>query len=175
MDRNLYEAMFVVDSAKGGSQFPDVIRHIAGLLNSHEADIDRIEKWDERKLAYPIGSVEKGIYVLTYFTAPPNRIAELRTEIKMSEEVMRVLILKDPEKSEVVGELYDEEGNEIAPAPSEEPEEEESEEEEAEEEAEEESEEESEKAEEESEETEAAESEAEETEAEAVEEEAEES
>ena len=124
MDRNLYEAMFVVDSAKGGSQFPDVIRHIAGLLNSHEADIDRIEKWDDRKLAYPIKGVEKGIYVLTYFTAPPNRIAELRQEIGMSEEVLRVLILKDPVKSEVVGELYDEEGSEIAPAPSAEVEEE---------------------------------------------------
>jgi len=166
LDRNLYEAMFVVDSAKGGSQFPDVIRHIAGLLNSQEADIDRIEKWDERKLAHPIKGVEKGIYVLTYFTAPPSRIKDLREEIGMSEEVLRVLILKDPVKSEVVGELYDEEGNEVAPAPSEEAEEEEAEEESADE-SEEESDEEAE------EEPEAAESEEEEEEAETEETEAE--
>jgi ribosomal protein S6 len=51
---NLYEAMFLVDSAKGGSEFPEIIRHIANILERAGAEIERIEQWEERKLAYRI-------------------------------------------------------------------------------------------------------------------------
>lgn len=115
---NLYEGMFVVDANKGGAQFPDCVRHIAGLLTRHGAEIDRIEQWDERKLAYPIKNVKRGIYVLTYFHVDGSAISELRRDIALSEEILRVLIIRPDDVSEVQGQLFSPEGEEIeAPEP----------------------------------------------------------
>ena len=128
-ETRLYEAMFLVDSAKGGSTFPETIQHISDLLQRHDADIERIEKWDERELCYPIQDVEKGIYILTYFRMVPEETNDLRDAINLSEDILRVLILKDPKVSEPQGELYSPEGEVIEDASPEAEEEEEAEEE----------------------------------------------
>jgi ribosomal protein S6 len=117
--KNLYEAMIVVDIAKGGSEFPDVIRHIADIINRQGAEIDRIEKWEERKFAYPIKGVKRGIYILSYFEAEGEAISEIRRLFRLSEQVLRVLILKTDTKDEIQGELYNAEGEMIAEAPAE--------------------------------------------------------
>jgi small subunit ribosomal protein S6 len=117
--KNLYEAMIVVDIAKGGSEFPEVISHIADIINRQSADIDRIEKWEERKFAYPIKGVKRGIYILSYFEAEGEAISEIRRLFRLSEQVLRVLILKTDTKDEIQGELYNAEGEMIAEAPAE--------------------------------------------------------
>ena len=118
MPDNLYEAMFVVDAAKGGSAFPDTIRHIAGLLTRNGADIQRMERWEERKLAYPIRRLKRGIYILVYFAAEGSAIDEIRRAADLSEEVLRVLILRAEQVSPVKGQLYSVEGEEVeAPEP----------------------------------------------------------
>lgn len=114
MAQNLYEAMFVVDAAKGGGQFPETIRHIAGVVGRHGGEFERIEKWDERKLAYPIRGVKRGIYILTYFRADGDTIAELRHTIQLSEEVLRVLVLRAEALGEVQGQLYSADGEQVA-------------------------------------------------------------
>ncbi|MFO7957364.1 MAG: 30S ribosomal protein S6 [Candidatus Brocadiia bacterium] len=144
MADNLYEAMFLVDSAKGGSEFPEIIRHIANILERAGAEIERIEQWDERKLAYRIKRAKRGIYILVYFRAPGTAVSEIRHDVQLSEQLLRVLILRTDEPDPVHGELYNTEGEviqEAAPRPAssgeEDEEEEEQEEEEDEEEAEE--------------------------------------
>jgi len=102
--------MFVVDAARGASAVPDVVRHIAGLMTRHEAEIERIELWDERKLAYPIQKAKRGMYFLVYFRADAETIAELRATIRLSEQVLRLLILRAEKPGPVKGQLYTPEG-----------------------------------------------------------------
>lgn len=111
---NLYEAMFVVDAARGASAVPDIVRHIAGLVTRHEAEIDRIELWDERKLAYPIQKAKRGMYFLVYFRADAEAIAELRATIRLSEQILRLLILRAEKPGPVKGQLYTAEGDPMA-------------------------------------------------------------
>ena len=115
---NLYEAMFVVDSAKGGPQFPDTIRHIADMLQRYGAQIERMELWEERKFAYPIKKVKRGIYILVYFTAGGSAIAEIRSAVGLSEEVLRVLIVRPEQMSPVKGQLYSPEGTLVEAPPA---------------------------------------------------------
>lgn len=110
MPENLYEAMFVVDAAKGGAEFANVVRHIANLLNRVEAEIVRIEKWGERKLAYRMKRAKRGIYILVYFRAGSSAVSELRHDVRLSEEILRVLVLRAEEQNPVSGELYNPEG-----------------------------------------------------------------
>ncbi len=106
----LYEGMFVVDAARGGARFEESVRHIAQLLTRQGAEIERVEKWDERKLAYPIQHVKRGIYILVYFRADGPAITEIRLMTALSEQVLRVLILRVEEPGPVKGQLYSPEG-----------------------------------------------------------------
>ena len=116
MRQNLYEAMFLADGAKAGSEFPGLVRHIVGLLQREGAAIERIEKWSERKLAYKIHGVERGIYVLVYFRADTSRIQELRRSINLSEELVRALILAAETMSPSTGDVYNANGDLIEAA-----------------------------------------------------------
>lgn len=107
--------MFVVDAAKGGSEFPKIIRHIADLLTRQGATIERMERWDERKLAYPIGQAKRGIYILVYFRAEGAAISELRANVGLSEELLRLLVLRVQEQSPVRGQLFTPQGEALSP------------------------------------------------------------
>jgi small subunit ribosomal protein S6 len=109
--------MFVVDAAKGGSEFPKIIRHIADLLTRQGAAIERMERWDERKLSYPIGQAKRGIYILVYFRADGGAISQLRANVGLSEELLRLLVLRVEKQSPVRGQLFTPQG-EVLPQPA---------------------------------------------------------
>jgi len=114
---NLYEAMFLVDTAKGGEGFPAVIQHISGLLERNGAQAERIERWAESKLAYEIKHMERGIYVLVYFRAAPDRISPLRRDVGLSEEILRALILRAEAIPAAKGKLYNTQGEPVHEEP----------------------------------------------------------
>jgi small subunit ribosomal protein S6 len=106
----LYEGMFMVDSAKGGSEFPGTVRLIAGMLTRHGAEIERIEKWGERKFTYTIKQSKRGIYILVYFKAEGSAIASIREDVGLNEDILRVLILTPHAVVPAMGEVYSPEG-----------------------------------------------------------------
>ena len=118
LKEKLYEAMFLIDAAKGGAGFPALVRYMVELLERHEAHIEQIEKWAERKLAYEVRGVERGIYVLVFFRLEPSRIAELRGVINLSEEVLRVLILEAQRVAQPTGELLTRGGEPVSGQPA---------------------------------------------------------
>ena len=118
MAPDLYEAMFVVDAAKGGSEFPKMIRHIGDLLARQGAAIERMEKWDERKLAYPMKHAKRGIYILVYFQADGSVIPEIRSNVGLSEDLLRVLIVRAEGQSPVRGQLFTPQGEALAQPPA---------------------------------------------------------
>ncbi len=90
---NLYEGMFLVDSALAGSNWDGVNNTIKTILERAGAEIVSIRKWDDRKLAYEIHGKSRGVYILTYFRVNGERIKEIEKAVQLSEQIMRVLIL----------------------------------------------------------------------------------
>ncbi len=112
MAKQLYEAMFMVDSATGEDGFPGIVRHIAGLIRRYEGKIERIEKWSEREPAYPVKNVKHGIYILVFFEADAEKVSGMRQAMNLSEQISRFIILAAGGLSPVSGALYDEDGEE---------------------------------------------------------------
>jgi small subunit ribosomal protein S6 len=92
-DKRLYEAMFVVEPQVAATRWEQVAREIEGVLLRHGGTIVRLDRWDERKLAYPIKKRSRAGYALCYFEAPPPAIEKLRAEFVLSETILRHLIL----------------------------------------------------------------------------------
>ena len=89
----LYEGMFLVDSSQAGADWDGIIATIRKILEKAGAEIESIRKWDDRKLAYEIKGKSRGTYILSYFRADGGRIQDIEKSVRLSEKIMRVLIL----------------------------------------------------------------------------------
>jgi small subunit ribosomal protein S6 len=88
-----YEAMFLLGTAATAEPEKGV-ETCRGIIERHGGQIMVIKKWDERKLAYEISGQKRGTYVISFFTAPGAAVAGIERDVKLSEEVLRVLVLK---------------------------------------------------------------------------------
>ena len=88
-----YEAMFLFDPTFGAS-WESCEAEIRRLLDRAGAELLFSKKWEERRLAYKIKGRKRGVYVLTYFNASPNRIVGLERDIRISECVLRALVVR---------------------------------------------------------------------------------
>jgi len=85
--------MFLVDSSKAGADWDGIMAAIRTILEKAGAEIDSIKKWDDRRLAYDIKGKSRGTYILSYFRADGGRIRDIEKAVRLSEKIMRVLIL----------------------------------------------------------------------------------
>jgi small subunit ribosomal protein S6 len=85
--------MFLVDSAMAASNWDSVNNAIKTILERADAEIVSIRKWDDRKLAYEIRRVSRGVYLLCYFRVNGEKIKDIEHSVQLSEQIMRVLIL----------------------------------------------------------------------------------
>lgn len=91
----LYEAMFIVDSAKAKEDYPRLEGECLGCLTRHGAKIVKAVKWDDRRLAYEIRKVKRGAYILVHFDADTQAVAKIERQCALNESILRVLILAD--------------------------------------------------------------------------------
>ncbi len=87
-----YEGMFLVDAGK--SDFEAAAKPIRNILDRSQAEILSIKPWDERRLAYEIRGRRRALYVLTYFKVDPVSASDIERHCDLSEEILRVLILR---------------------------------------------------------------------------------
>jgi small subunit ribosomal protein S6 len=85
--------MFLFDPTFG-SVFADCEAEIRRLLGRADAEIVFLRRWDERRLAYKIKGRKRGVYVLVYFKGKPERIGSLERDAQLSENILRLLVLR---------------------------------------------------------------------------------
>jgi len=88
-----YEAMFLV-SQSVASDFAQLVEHINHLFERAGATVLAMKKWDERRLAYEIDKQKRGIYILAYFSCPTDMLGHLERDAQISEQIMRLMIVK---------------------------------------------------------------------------------
>ncbi len=90
---NQYEGMFLFGAA--AAQEPQNATNIVrGMIEKHGGQILVLKRWDERKLAYEVDGQKRGTYFIAYFKAPGPAVAHIERDVKLSEQVLRVLITK---------------------------------------------------------------------------------
>ena len=104
-ETRLYEAMFVVGANRANQDWGALVEHIHGIITRHGGEVVNSEKWDERKLAYPMAGNTRAVYILIHFNASPNSIEQARQDFHLSGAIIRTLILRDEDgiSSEIKG------------------------------------------------------------------------
>lgn len=90
---NQYEVMYVIDAALEDSARVELIDRFSELVKKNGGEIDRVDEWGKRRLAYAINDMTEGYYVLIEFTSAPSFPAELDRVFNITEGVMRSLIV----------------------------------------------------------------------------------
>jgi len=73
---------------------PGAIEKVSQFITGKGGAISEVAPWGRRKLAYPIKRFVEGHYVLTRFKSDAKLIKELDASLRLSEEVLRHLIIK---------------------------------------------------------------------------------
>jgi small subunit ribosomal protein S6 len=92
MITNQYEVVFIINTGLGEDGITATIEKFKNLIASN-GTIDSIEEWGKRRLAYPINDMTEGYYVLMNITCPADLPAELDRIFKITEGVLRSLIV----------------------------------------------------------------------------------
>ena len=94
MPANVYECMFLLDTSKVAGDVANADKTIRGILERNNAEVLVSRPWDERRLAFPIGTQKKGLYYLTYFSADGKALPGIDHDCKLNEMIMRQLVLR---------------------------------------------------------------------------------
>lgn len=75
-----------------------VITKFETLITDNGGEIDKIDRWGKKRLAYEIKDETDGYYVLVHFHSEPPVVKELDRVAKINEELLKHMIVKLDEK-----------------------------------------------------------------------------
>jgi small subunit ribosomal protein S6 len=94
-----YETLYIVDSNLTDEQINPIIAKYSTLITDQGGEVQAHAKWDKRRLAYEIKGRREGTYILMYFTGEPAVEKELDRVFRISDEIIRHIILRvEPER-----------------------------------------------------------------------------
>ena len=92
-----YESVLVLSTKAGEDAVKAAVEKFTALIEKH-ATLDSVDEWGKRRLAYAINYETEGYYVLFNFTSAPDFPAELDRVYKITDGVLRSLIVKKEEE-----------------------------------------------------------------------------
>ena len=87
-----YEVVYILDPALGEEGIAAMIEKFKALVET-QGTVSEVDEWGKRPLAYPINDLTEGYYVLMTFTAEPSLPAKIDRVMKITEGVMRSMII----------------------------------------------------------------------------------
>ena len=106
-----YEAVMVVSMKQGEDGIQAIIEKFKSLIENN-ATLQSVDEWGKRKLAYLINKEAEGYYVLYNFECEADFPAELDRIFRITDGVIRSLIIRKPEGAEIA--VAKEEPEEVA-------------------------------------------------------------
>jgi small subunit ribosomal protein S6 len=103
--KTVYETMFILRPDLGDEQIEQAVGKYEGLLRDQGAENIEIQNRGKRRLAYEIGKHRDGVYIQMNYTGPGNVIAPVERAMRLSEEVIRYLTIKQKVANEAVVEV----------------------------------------------------------------------
>lgn len=95
---NNYEIMFIIAAALEEEKRTATVDMVKEIIEAGKGEITNVDEWGMRKLAYPILKKNEGYYVVVEFKAPADLPIELDRRLKISDNVIRHMIINKDEK-----------------------------------------------------------------------------
>ncbi|MCI5615408.1 MAG: 30S ribosomal protein S6 [Clostridia bacterium] len=87
-----YETIFIVNATLTEEAINAVVEKFTNLIAAN-GEITKIDQWGKRRMAYAIDDMAEGYYVLVEFDSKPDFPAELDRIYKITDGVIRSIIV----------------------------------------------------------------------------------
>ena len=93
-----YEVMYIQRPELEEEKRKSNVERFNAIITDRGGEIVKLNEMGKRRLAYEIDKNRDGYYVLTNFQANPEAVNELERIMKISDDVIRYLIVREDEK-----------------------------------------------------------------------------
>jgi small subunit ribosomal protein S6 len=90
---NKYETVFIISPEIDEEGTKALVEKIKNLLEK-SAQLENIDEWGKRKLAYPINYKNEGYYVLANFSSESSFPQELERIYKITDGIIKYIVIK---------------------------------------------------------------------------------
>ena len=91
---NNYEVLYILNPDQDDEVISAQAGKFSGLVASNGGEVLKTDMWGRRRLAYPINFKNEGYYVLMNIKAGSDLPAELERNFRISDEVMRYIVVR---------------------------------------------------------------------------------
>lgn len=91
-----YETMLVTSANLDEEASTALVNKFKSMIEAN-GTIDSVDEWGKKHLAYPINKETEGVYTVIKFTSGPDFPAELDRVYKITDGVLRTLIVAEAE------------------------------------------------------------------------------
>ena len=95
---NNYEVLFVIANALDDERKEATVTTVQSIITDGGGEVTRVDVMGTRRLAYPIEKKTEGYYVLVEFSAPAELPKELDRRLRISDDIVRHIIVVRDEK-----------------------------------------------------------------------------
>jgi small subunit ribosomal protein S6 len=89
-----YELMVLITPEMAEDAVAPFLERVGGWISDRGGEIEKLNPWGKRRLAYPIKRHRDAYYAVYNFKARPDAIAGLENSLRISEDVLRHLVVK---------------------------------------------------------------------------------
>ena len=91
-----YELVFIIKPMEEEAQ-QAVIAKFEAMVTNNGGTMEKIDRWGKRRLAYLVKDFTEGYYCIFHFTGTPATVAELARVMKITDDILRHMIVKEDE------------------------------------------------------------------------------
>ncbi|NIM12707.1 MAG: 30S ribosomal protein S6 [Candidatus Aminicenantes bacterium] len=98
MMKRKYEIGFVINPEASEEEVKKIIDSIVDIIKNAGGNIENVDEWGRRKLAYPVQKHNEGIYVFINANMKGSTFVTIERRLKLTERVMRFIVLRMDDK-----------------------------------------------------------------------------
>lgn len=92
-----YEVIYIIKPELDEEKTTAAIERFTSLITNAGGEIIKTEQWGKKRLAYEINDYREGYYVKVNFTGEPVVAHELERVFKITDDIIRYLIVREEE------------------------------------------------------------------------------
>ncbi|MCL1802145.1 MAG: 30S ribosomal protein S6 [Eubacteriaceae bacterium] len=93
-----YETLFITHPDLTPEESSLLTERVKNVITTNGGELGEVEEWGKRRLAYEIRKVRDGYFNLVYFSGPKEVLDELNHIYKITENILRGIVVKNEKK-----------------------------------------------------------------------------
>jgi small subunit ribosomal protein S6 len=89
-----YEVMVILDPSLDERTVAPTLDTFLNVIRTSGGNVEKVDVWGRRRLAYEINKQPEGIYALLDVNAEPDAVKELDRQLSLQDTVLRTKVLR---------------------------------------------------------------------------------